>query len=233
MTQQLILDLLPAPPPTLDNFVVGDNRAALDAIEHLQPGRAIYLWGAPGVGRSHLLRALGTIPQARYFTARDDADALHAIALEETCTLKLIALDDIGQFSPEAQAALFALYNRWREVAATEQAFALLLSGDRAPLALPLREDLRTRLGWDLVFRLEALSDQDRAEALKTRAGERGLQLAPEVIHWMLTHYARDMSKLNALLDALDRYSLERQRAITLPLLRDLLATHTMTETSL
>src|SRR3546814_7790214 len=88
-----------------------------------------------------------------------------------------------------------------------------------------LREDLRTRLGWDLVFRLELLSDEDRVQALRTRAGERGLQLSPEVIGWVLTHYARDMGRLSALVDALDRYSLEKHRAITLPLLKDLLAT--------
>ena len=56
------------------------------------------------------------------------------------------------------------------------------------------------------------------------RAAEHGLQLSDEVLNWVLTHYARDMGKLTALLDALDRYSMEKQRAITLPLLRELLA---------
>lgn len=146
------------------------------------------------------------------------------LASTEALPLALVAVDDVHLLDEGAQAALFALYNRWRETAASERAFALLVAGDRAPLTMPLREDLRTRLGWDLVFRLEQLSDHDRAHALRTQAGERGLQLSPEVIGWILTHYARDMGRLTALIDALDRYSLEKHRAITLPLLKDLLA---------
>ncbi|WP_262358528.1 HdaA/DnaA family protein, partial [Bordetella pertussis] len=103
-------------------------------------------------------------------------------------------------------------------------AFALAVSGDRAPMSLPLREDLRTRLGWDLVFRLDPLSDADKLAALTAQAAERGLQLAPEVINWMLTHHERDIRKLAALLDALDRYSLATGRPITIPLLRAMLA---------
>ena len=141
-----------------------------------------------------------------------------------------MAVDDIHELSADGQAALFALYNRWREVASTRQAFALVTAGDRAPLALELREDLRTRLGWDLVFRLEQLTDEERARALQSRAADRGLDLAPEVISWLLTHHDRDMSRLSALVDALDRYSLARHRAITLPLLKDLLANNRNSE---
>ena len=224
MTQQLILDLLPAPPPTLDNFVAGGNLQALAALQSCTPGRAIYLWGAPGVGRTHLLRAASAQPGGFYFGSHDAPATLKGIATADELPYRLIAIDDVQHLDDAGQAALFALYNRWREVAATGKGYALVLSGDRSPLAMPVREDLRTRLGWDLVFRLEPLSDDERAEALRKRADERGLQLSPEVVGWVLTHYARDMSRLSALVDALDRYSLEKQRAITLPLLKDLLA---------
>ncbi|MBB5213824.1 DnaA regulatory inactivator Hda [Parapusillimonas granuli] len=224
MTQQLILDLLPPPPPSLENFVAGGNQEALDALRHWRSGRAIYLWGAPGVGRSHLLRALAGDGQAFYFSPPGPARALKEIATADPPPYRLIAIDDVQRLDADGQAALFTLYNRWREVASTEQGFALILAGDRAPLAMPLREDLRTRLGWDLVFRLDPLSDDDRARALKQRASDRGLELSTEVVNWVLTHYARDMSRLSALVDALDRYSLEKHRAITLPLLKDLLA---------
>lgn len=224
MTQQLILDLLAAPPPSLDNFIVGENGAAFDALRNFPPGRAIYLWGPSGAGRSHLLKALAAGSAAHYFSAQSSSDDMRDLASTEALPLALVAVDDVHLLDERAQAALFALYNRWRETAASERAFALLVAGDRAPLTMPLREDLRTRLGWDLVFRLEQLSDHDRAHALRTQAGERGLQLSPEVIGWILTHYARDMGRLTALIDALDRYSLEKHRAITLPLLKDLLA---------
>ncbi|NYT60107.1 DnaA regulatory inactivator Hda [Alcaligenaceae bacterium] len=225
MTQQLILDLLPPSPPSLDNFVAGANEAAVQALRDCGPGRAVYLWGPPGAGRTHLLQSMASSPVTRYFQPSEHAQSLREIANADTLTHKLIAIDNIESLDADWQAALFALYNRWREAASSaHQGFALVLAGNRAPLAMPLREDLRTRLGWDLVFRLEQLSDEDRAQALLARATDRGLQLAPEVINWVLTHYTRDMRHLSALLDALDRYSLERHRAITLPLLKELLA---------
>ena len=224
MAQQLILDLLPAPPPSLDNFVVGRNAAALDALRHCVGGRAIYLWGPHGVGRSHLLRGVCEHTQGYYHAAQADPGALYTLATADTLTLPLVAVDDVQDLSEEGQAALFTLYNRWRESAATRHAFALVLAGDRSPLAMEVREDLRTRLGWDLTFRLEQLTDEERAQALRSRAAQRGLDLSAEVVAWLLTHHERDMSRLTSLVDALDRYSLARHRAITLPLLKDLLA---------
>src|SRR3546814_3786711 len=90
MTQQLVLDLLPAPAPTLDNFVTGANGAALDALRHCAAGRAIYLWGAPGSGRTHLLRALGELPSALSADAPGSAPKIKAIALSDTAPPRLI-----------------------------------------------------------------------------------------------------------------------------------------------
>lgn len=224
MTQQLILDLLPPSPQTLDNFITGDNGAAVDALKHCQKGRAVYLWGPPGAGRSHLLHAVSHAPDALYIGGDQSNATLDTLLNADTIHYRLLAIDDVEQLDTQGQAALFRLYNRWRESASSADAFILVLAGDHAPMATPLREDVRTRLGWDLSFRLHLLSDEDRAQALRVRAQGRGLELAPEVINWLLTHYTRDMSQLSALVDALDRYSLERQRAITLPLLKELLA---------
>lgn len=224
MTQQLILDLLPPSPPSLRNFVAGQNAAAVHALENCAPGHAVYLWGAPGAGRTHLLQSVAAQADALYVGPGAAAATLMALATAEDCPYRMIAIDNVERMDEHDQAALFALYNRWREVATTSDAFALVLAGDRAPLTLPVREDLRTRLGWDLVYRLELLSDEDRAQAMETRATERGLRLAPEVISWILTHYSRDMRLLSALVDALDRYSIAKKRPITVPLLKDLLA---------
>lgn len=224
MAQQLILDLLPPPPPSLENFVAGRNAAALDAARQCRPGRAIYLWGPHGVGRSHLLQGACHDAAGLYHPAQADASRLHELATGERIDVRLVAVDDVQALDAEGQAALFALYNRWRESASTSSAFALLLAGDRAPLNMEVREDLRTRLGWDLVFRLEQLTDEERAQALRTQAANRGLELSSDVVSWLLTHHDRDMSRLTALVDALDRYSLARHRPITLPLLKDLLA---------
>ena len=182
--------------------------------------------GPPGVGRTHLLRAASERAGGVYYAA----DTATASALREMATREvgshLVAIDNVHALDEDGQAALFALYNRWRETASTAKAFSIVLAGDHAPVAMEVREDLRTRLGWDLVFRLEQLTDEERAQALHSRAADRGLTLSAEVVSWLLTRHERDMSRLSALVDALDRYSLARHRPITLPLLKDLLASN-------
>jgi len=227
MSRQLLLDVLSPPAATLENFLPGANAAACQAARELACGRAIYFWGAPGCGRTHILRALAARPPAtgRYLCAgensADCADALATLAHAATSALpRLIAVDDVHRLDAAGQAGLFALFNRWRECASTDCAFALAVAGDCAPRASRLREDLRTRLAWDVVFRLQPLSDADKRAALQTQAAARGLALSPEVLNWILTRTTRDMRALTGLLDALDRYSLSAQRAITVPLLR-------------
>lgn len=221
MSQQYLLDLVPEPAPTLENFVVGTNAEVLHELHHLQAGRALYLWGPASSGRSHLLRA--SAADGVYIDPARDSELLQAAAEGTIAPAHTIAVDDAHLLAPSQQASLFALYNRWRASSAA-QGFRLVVSGDRSPLAMPSREDLRTRLGWDLVFRLDPLSDTDKHAALTAQAADRGLNLSDDVIRWMLTRYERDMRRLSALVDALDKYSLLRQRPVTIPLLKAMLA---------
>lgn len=228
--KQLLLDVLPAQEPSFDNYVPGPNAEALATLRGLPSGRAVYLWGPASSGRTHLLRALvAANPNSVFLDARTPLQAFEAVAHADlpgggAPAASRIAVDDLHDMDKRRQACVFALYNRWRESAATERALSLVVAGDHAPHQMQLREDLRTRLGWDLVFRLDALSDADKMAALSRQAANRGLQLAPEVLNWIITHYERDMRRLSALLDALDRYSLAAKRPITLPLLRAMLA---------
>ena len=225
MKQQLLLEVIPTPGPTLDDTVTGQNAAALEAARALPPGRALYLWGAPGCGRTHYLQAMCSDRPSQYCDASSTAGAILALATgARDVSLALIAVDDIQEMSPEQQAAVFALYNHWRECSSGSTAFGLVVTGDRSPAAMPLREDLRTRLGWDLVFRLSPLSDEDKLEALHAYAQKKGLPFSKEVLQWILTHHARDIRQLFALVDALDRYSLSHHRPITVPLLRMMLS---------
>ena len=78
MTRQLALPLSAPPVPTLENFVVGSNGELVARLRELAAGRppeaVIYLWGAPGSGRSHLLAACSR-PGV---TVADDVEALDA-----------------------------------------------------------------------------------------------------------------------------------------------------------
>src|SRR5690606_19553035 len=128
MAQQLILDLLTAPAPTFENFVVGRNAEAMHALQHCEAGHAIYLWGPPGVGRTHLLRADCHSAGVMYYSVdMPYASALLEIATRETVGVQLIGIDVVRALTIEGQAALVALYNRGRESSSTSIALSIVL----------------------------------------------------------------------------------------------------------
>ena len=196
--RQLPLEISPPAAPSLDNFVAGANAEALAAVRSLAAGRLreaiVYVWGAPGSGRTHLLRA----------AARANPS--------------LVVADDVESLDAGAQQALFNAINAARDGQAP-----VLAAGDGPPARLALREDVRTRLAWGLVYQLHAPSDAEKAAYLRAEAARRGLRLPEEVLAYLLTHLPRDLASLNAVLEALDRYSLASQRPLTLPLVREAL----------
>ncbi len=101
---------------------------------------------------------------------------------------------------------------------------ACVAAGSSPPGQLPLREDLRTRLAWGLVYQLQPLSDAEKAAALRAHAAARGLAVGAEAIDYLLTHLPRDMRTLAAALDALDGFALAQKRSLTVPLVRQWLA---------
>jgi len=217
--RQLALALATQPAPTLENFVAGRNAAALAAVRMLVETATgmLYLWGEPGCGRSHLLRAAVDAARAR---------TVHAILLAGPRpdwtmaeNMQLVALDDVDRLEKTDQIRLFDLCNELRTAGG-----ALLAAGAQPPARLALREDLRTRLASGLAFHLNPLTDAEKTVALRDYARHRGLRMAEEVVPYLLTHLQRDMATQIAVVDALDRYSLEQKRAVTLPMVRQALA---------
>ena len=105
----------------------------------------------------------------------------------------------------------------------SESLGTVLAAGNAPPAQLPLREDLKSRLAWGLVYQVKPLSDAEKALTLHAEAQRRGLKLSDEVVWYLLTHVQRDLRTLTALLEHIDRASLEQRRAVTLPLVRELL----------
>ena len=199
MPRQLPLEISPATEATFESFIAGANAEALERVRALAAGTLqeaiVYLWGEPGSGRSHLLRAAARVNPG------------------------LVAADDVEALDPAAQQALFVAINSAREGQA-----AVLAAGNAPPAGLALREDLRTRLGWGLVYQLKSLTDAEKAVHLRAEAGRRGLRLTDEMVWYLLHHLPRDVASLNTVLEKLDRHSLARQRPITLPLIREALS---------
>lgn len=224
--RQLILDIRPEAPLRFDTFLPGDNlevSAALYLAAQGTPGDAVlYLWGPVGCGRTHLLQATVAMAQAQGLAAHY---LQHNLPADLPSGNSVLAIDDVAGLDADDQVRLFSLINQARaiDVGASNRA-GVVVVGEVAPATLPVRDDLRTRLGSGLVFQVRPLNEAQRAAAIRDRAAARGLTLPEDVIRYLLSHGRRDLPSLLAVVDALDTASLSLKRPITVPLLRDVLA---------
>ncbi len=177
------------------------------------PGFGLALTGPAGSGKSHL---------AHVFAAKSGGAILPAASLRgETlpalAACPAVAVEDVDQGLDET--ALFHLYNMLRENRHT-----LLVSGRAAPARWPLTlPDLRSRL---LALPVTAIGAPDDAllQALLLKLfSDRQLRVGPDVLAYLLPRMQRSFDAARALVAEIDRVALARQRAITVPLLRDVL----------
>lgn len=220
MPEQLIFELGPDVAPGFDNFLVGENGEVVAHLRALATGTlreiSLLLWGAAGSGKSHLVAASVAIAQQAKIPTL--LVRLDGEPLPEVGTHCLYAIEDVDRLSDFAQGQLFTFYNTCRERGAR-----LLMSARTPPLKAPLRDDLRTRIGWGLVLELKPLAEADKPAALAAYAAQQGFRLSDEVVAFMLSHVRRDMGTLLSMLRVLDRHSLSTKRPVTVPLVRELL----------
>jgi DnaA-homolog protein len=219
---QLTLPIFPAPQPSFDNFIAGtDVIANAGALQHLRslvmPSAPVYLWGPPGSGKTHLLKSLAARCAAAGQVV-DWVDAADALPWALSHNGALCVIDGCDTLDAAAQHAAFALF-----VEAATHGVQMAAAGRLPPVDLPLRDDLRTRLGWGPVFALQALSDTDTRAALRWEAKQRATDLPDEVLDHLLLHFPRDLSHLMQIVMRLDQYALSRVRRLTVPLLREML----------
>lgn len=229
--RQMPLDLGPVASQGLDDFVTGPHVALL-AWLHAWPdvGASVspaYIWGPSGAGKTHLLRAM---------VERALGLGLGVIWLNaQTCQMwdaseplapTLALIDECEQLDADQQHLAFNLFIESASPSAVGETGPLyiLAAGTLPPVDLPVRDDLRTRLGWGQIFALSPLDEAGVREALQHEANRRGMDLGEGLVSYLLTRYDRNLGSLMALLDRLDRYALAEHRLITVPLLKQMLA---------
>ena len=196
--RQLALGISPPPEPSLDNFVPGQNAELLARLRELKAG--------------------GLEENIVYLWGEPGSGRSHLL---QACARPGLAVaDDVDSLDETEQMSLFSRINEAREVGS-----AVLAAGSAPPAQLALREDLKSRLAWGLVYQVKPLTDADRALYLTAEAERRGMRLADDLVAYLLTRVRRDLRSLGVILDALDRASLEQQRRLTLPLVREVLKT--------
>jgi DnaA family protein len=228
LTSQLTLGVRLRDDATFENFYVGKNQQLLSALHHCLAGEGeqfIYLWGATGSGRSHLLQACCHAASesnlsVAYLPLMEFTEFSPQF-LDSLETLNLVCIDDVDAISKNAEweEALFHLYNRIQTTKTR-----LLVTARAAPLQTEFAlADLSSRLSFGVTFQLHSLTDDEKLSALQLRAKLRGLHLSEEVGHFLLQRCSRDVARLLEILEQLDQASLATQRRLTVPFVKSVL----------
>lgn len=224
--KQIALDIGLGSVPSFANFFGGPNEAVVKHLE-LWTGNALrspvptYLWGDAASGKTHLLKAVGeALREQGASCGWMDASRLEPPEFNESWAA--VILDDCHLYTAVQQQAAFNWFVNALSAADGRPRW-VLAAGNVPPADLALREDLRTRLGWGHVFALQALTEPERRAVLRREADARGVFLSDEAMDFMLTRFSRDLGSLMQLLDQLDGYALQTQRAITIPLIKSML----------
>jgi DnaA family protein len=218
LPRQFALDLSTTPKASLDNYLPSKDLALLSTLQNLCKAwqestsnpisnplnhRWVYWWGPEGSGRTHLLEAMTNAAEnagiEHFFL--NPKEPISWVRLEEKMGAlaqsdapSVIAVDDVDALDERLVGALFRILNG---VQASKH-IHIFMAGKAAPANLELREDLRTRLGWGLVFQTQLLDDGEKIQALEQAAKARGLVLSPDVLPWLLNRFYRDMPNLMA-----------------------------------
>ena len=202
----------------LDNFL--GNKQLLDFIAQLYVDKTsaeIYVYGAPGHGKTHLLqgaalRALSDQQSAMYI---DCHNSLPGHVLESIEQLNWISIDNIDAINVNEQNLFFDLYNR-----AKQARVSMLISGTDLPSQLSVMKDLKTRLGLATIFQLQSLNDELTMSVLNNQMIDRNLTIDSKVYEYLFKYYSRDVKVLLTAIDDLDEASLQAKQSITIPFVK-------------
>ena len=223
---------------TFDNYIVANHNQQV--VAHLKfilnqtvnlGSNYLYLWGQPGVGKTHLLQAVCEEAASKYnlaasyfsfkyldnnLTNLDLSSVLDNLEMQD-----VICLDDLNVIADhhEWEEQVFSFYNRIKD-ANKNLIIASTCSVNSISVNL---KDLKSRLASGVSYHIKNLDDQDKKDLLTIRAFERGITLTNEIAEYLITHGQRDIVGLFDMLDKLDRASMRQKRKLTIPFVKEVL----------
>lgn len=221
---QLALPFAATRQPTFFNFSGRENE---ELIAHLsaQPQGFSVMWihGASGVGKTHLLQAAVHAQQGFGFRCVLVDARQTSIAKDHKRLLanEFVAVDNVAAWFGEraGEEALFSLYQNL-----AQRGGRLLLSDEFTPLQRTfLLPDLASRMRAAQVFEVRALDEIGIRHLLQRRARDRGLKLNRQVLDYWLTRRNRSLAALLDDLELLDAAAWQAQHRLTVPFLKSVL----------
>lgn len=223
---------------SFDNFIEGLSnrlpRAAAESIA-LKPGKTVFnplfLYGASGVGKTHLANAIGLKVKELYPEKRVLYVSAHLFKVQYTDSVRkntvndfinfyqsidVLIIDDIQEFVgvEKTQNTFFHIFNHLHQ-----NGKQLIMTCDRPPVMLQGIEDrLITRFKWGLTAEIERPNLELRRSILTDRARREGIALREEVLDYIAEQVTDSVRELEGILISLHAHSALYGREIDLPL---------------
>lgn len=213
------------------SYFAGSNEVTTSTLESLRAGSGrkqvcVLVHGVTGTGKSHLLQAICAAASERQESSAylpvHELMSFGPDVLSGCGDLTYVCVDEVEQIAGHRdwERALFSLHQQL-----DERGGQLVVATASPPAAIAFTlADLASRLAGGLVLTLHALNEAEQMAALQLRARLRGFELPHDAAQFLLRRLPRDMNSLCAFLDELDAASLSAQRRLTLPFVRDTLA---------
>lgn len=226
---------------TFDHFIVGPgNRLAFAAAEGVagEPGHLynpLFLYGAAGLGKTHLLQAIGhraTEDGRRviYLSAEQFTNQLiQAIQQRKQEEFRsryrsadLLLMDDI-QFIAGKEQTQQEFFHTFNEL--YEDGKQIVITSDKSPALIPqLEERLRTRFEWGMIADISAPDMETRIAILRAKAEEQHARVPDEVVHLIASRYTNNIRELEGSLTRVLAYARLTDDALSLELVQSALA---------
>ena len=235
--QRVTVDSQLNPTYCFENLIVGEcNKMGFTAAETISaaPGKTafnpLFLFGGPGLGKTHLAQAIGIaikkkypelvvlyVPANRFKIQYMDAVAKNKLTdfLAFYMKMDVLIVDDIQDLhSPGSQGAFFNIFNHLHQ-----SGKQLIFTSDRPSVELEnFEERLLSRLKWGLSVELQKPDFTTRLNMLRARAFREGVNLNDDVLHFLATRIKSNFRELEGALISLIANATLAHREITIEL---------------
>ena len=222
---------------TFDNYVEGSsNKLSRTAAESVAmfPGRTfnpLFIHGASGVGKTHLINAIGSKIKQLHPELRVLYISAHLFQVQYTDSIlhknfndfmrfyqsiDILIIDDIQEFAgmPGTQNAFFHIFNHLHL-----NGKQLIMTSDRSPAQLKgMEERLITRFKWGLSAEIEKPDLELRKNILRNKIRRDGLKFPEDVITYIAEHVNASVRDLEGIIVSLMAHSTINNRDVDLQL---------------
>lgn len=228
---------------TFETFVKGaSNQFALAAALRVAetPARSynpLFIYGAAGLGKTHLLHAIGHYVNQNYVhhrvlyvsTETFLNEYVDAIRTNSTADFKrryrdvdVLLIDDI-QFMEGKEGLQEEFFHTFNSLHGANK--QIVISSDRVPDAIPTLEDrLRGRFKWGLITDIQAPDLETRLAILRNKAEQDAAPVAPDVLEFIATHITNNIRELEGALIRVTAYASLNRVSISVNLAERLLS---------